>query len=127
MACAREDLAKLGGPEKLFLLAGAGLDVALEGKARDRDRVAPLLVALAGEKVLAASHIADAFLPLLELLADLAIDAPKAPEWLGDILKALVAAGAADLGFLEATPAGVTEMGEEAVEAFAAFKAYVAK
>ena len=126
MACAREDLAKLGGPERLCLLAGAGLDVALEGKAKDRDRVAPLLVALAGEKVLAPSHVADAFLPLLELLADLAIDAPKAPEWLGDILKALVAAGAADPAFLDATPAGVAEMGDEAVAAFEAFKTYVA-
>ena len=76
-------------------------------------------------QVLSSAHFAEAFLPLLELLSDIAIDAPKAPQWLGDVLKALVAAGHADLAFLESTPAGVTEMGDEAVEAFAAFKAYV--
>ncbi|KAK7241867.1 translation initiation factor [Aureococcus anophagefferens] len=126
VACATDELSALGGTEKLALLVAVALDVVLEGKAGDRARVAPLLVALADAKVLAAAHFAAAFLELLEFLPDLVIDTPKASEWLGDVLKALVAGGHADPAFLDTAPAAVAEQGEDALKTWAAFKAYVA-
>ena len=126
VACATDELSALGAPEKLALLVTVALDVVLEGKAGDRARVAPLLVALADAKVLAAAHFAAAFLELLEFLPDLVIDTPKASEWLGDVLKALVAGGHADPAFLDTAPAAVAEQGEDALKTWAAFKAYVA-
>ena len=89
VACATDELSALGSADKLSLLVAAALDVVLEGKTGDRARVAPLLVALADAKVLAAAHFAGAFLELLEFLPDLVIDTPKASEWLGDVLKAV--------------------------------------
>ena len=126
VACATDELSALGLPEKLSLLVAVALDVVLEGKAGDRARVAPLLVALADAKVLAAAHFATAFLELLEFLPDLVIDTPKASEWLCDVLKALVAGGHADPAFLETPPAAVAEQGEDALKTWAAFKAHVA-
>ena len=126
VACAREELAQLGEPSRLSLLAGAALEVTLDGKQKDRDRVPQLLLAQAAKDVLAPAHFASAFLDALVILPDITIDAPKAPQWLGDVLKALVAADACSLAFLETAPAALTEMGEEGTKCWADFKAYVA-
>ncbi|KAH8091304.1 hypothetical protein JL720_6199 [Aureococcus anophagefferens] len=123
VACATDELSALAGTEKLALLVAVALDVVLEGKAGDRARVAPLLVALADAKVLAAAHFAAAFLELLEFLPDLVIDTPKASEWLGDVLKALVAGGHADPAFLDTAPAAVAEQGEDALKTGSAKRA----
>ena len=124
-ACADDELDKLGPRGKRSLLVLAALDVCLDGKAKDRDRVAPLLVGLAEKKVLEPAHVADAFADLLEFLPDIAIDTPKAAEWLGDVLKALKAGGHADLAFLDSPPPAVADAGDDAVKTWDAFKAYV--
>ena len=43
VACAREELSQLGEPSRLSLLASAALDVVLDGKQKDRERVPQLL------------------------------------------------------------------------------------
>merc|ERR1711924_21519 len=43
VACAREELSSLGEPSRLSLLASAALDVVLDGKQKDRERVPQLL------------------------------------------------------------------------------------
>ena len=125
VACANEDLLKLGPNSKLSLLAVEALDVALNGKAGDRDRVGPLLVLLADHKVLRPSHFVAAFLDLLEFLPDIVIDTPKATQWLGDVLKALVAKGACSLAFLDPPPASIADQGDDALNAWNTFKNYV--
>merc|ERR1712072_1309628 len=52
VACAREELAALGEPSRLSLLASAALDVVLDGKQKDRERVPQLLLALSEKDVL---------------------------------------------------------------------------
>ena len=63
----------------------------------------------------------------VEILPDITIDAPKAPQWLGDVLKALVEKEACSLAFLEGgAPAALTELGDEGTECWSKFKDYVA-
>ena len=127
VACAREELAALGEPSRLSLLASAALDVVLDGKQKDRERVPQLLLALSEKDVLTPAHFSTAFLEALAILPDITIDAPKAPQWLGDVLKALVEKEACSLAFLEGgAPAALTELGEEGTECWSKFKDYVA-
>ena len=126
VACAREELSSLGEPSRLSLLASAALDVVLDGKQKDRERVPQLLLALAEKDVLTPAHFSTAFLEALAILPDITIDAPKAPQWLGDVLKALVEKEACTLAFLEGgAPAALTELGEEGTACWSKFKDYV--
>ena len=76
--------------------------------------------------VLTPAHFSTAFLEALAILPDIMIDAPKAKEWLGDVLKALVEKGACTLAFLEGgPPAALTELGDEGTACWAKFKDYV--
>merc|ERR1711937_548215 len=126
VACAREELASLGEPSRLSLLASAALDVVLDGKQKDRERVPQLLLALSEKDVLTPAHFSTAFLEALAILPDITIDAPKAPQWLGDVLKALVEQEACSLAFLEGgAPAALIELGDEGTACWAKFKDYV--
>ena len=57
-------LAALGEPSRLSLLASAALDVVLDGKQKDRERVPQLLLALSEKDVLTPAHFSTAFLRL---------------------------------------------------------------
>ena len=63
------------------LLASAALDVVLDGKQKDRERVPQLLLALSEKDVLTPAHFSTAFLEALAILPDITIDAPRPRGW----------------------------------------------
>ena len=126
LACVGE-LDALGGAAARFLLVADALDLATSCKDKDRQRVAPLLLAMHAKGALGdAAQVAKGCLEVLEFLHDIAIDTPKASEWLGDILKALASVQALDLALLDAPPASVAE-DPDASKTWATFKTYVLK
>ena len=80
VACAREELAALGEPSRLSLLASAALDVVLDGKQKDRERVPQLLLALSEKDFLTPAHFSTAFLEALAILPDITLAAPTAAD-----------------------------------------------
>ncbi|KAJ8609476.1 hypothetical protein CTAYLR_005467 [Chrysophaeum taylorii] len=127
VACVTAELDTLAGSRSArYLVATQALDIMLNCKERDRGKLGPLLVELAKRDVLDAGALTKAFLELLEFLPDIAIDQPKAKDWLGDVLKTLVHANALTLDFLSAAPPpGIVDGGDEALGVWNAFKSYV--